>query len=338
MHGIQRILAAAFIIVSVSAGTLEIKGSGATFPAPLYFGWIQSFEEANPDIQIDYAAVGSGQGIKDFVAGDVHFGASDAAMSDDEIAQVDGAVSIIPATAGSIVLAYNIPGLTETLRLSRDALIGIFSGEITQWDDDRIASVNPDANLPARSIALVARRDSSGTTFAFTNHLAAIDVEWNRGGASVGKLIRWPGRTMIARGNDGVAGRIRVSAYAIGYVEYGFAERLGLPVAAIENKAGNFILPGPETSSAALEGSVGEMPADGRQFLTDPSGTDAYPIVTYSWLLLRNGYSEAGVSNAVKAFVRWGLDQGQGVAKDLGYVPLPASVVARSKELLGNVE
>ena len=315
-----------------------ISGAGATFPAPLYQRWIIDYRAVRPDLTFTYDAKGSGEGVKRFLAGTVDFGASDAALSDAELKQVDpqrGAV-MIPMTAGMVVLAYNIPGVAEGLTLSRDLYVDIFAGRIRRWDDPRIAAANPGLALPDKAIVTVVRRDSSGTTFAMTNHLASVDPWWADQGPGVGKLVDWPGNAMTASGNAGVAQRVKITDGAIGYMEYEFAERLGLPIATLQNKAGQMIIPSPAAGQAALA-ALPDIPADLRVFVPDPAGPDAYPIVSCSWLLLNEHYPDPAKAAALKEALTWGLDQGQSVAKDLGYVPLPAALIAAAGAALDRV-
>ena len=308
---------------------LSIQGAGATFPAPLYAAWIAAFRQANPDLAFAYDAVGSGEGIRRLIAGSVDFAASDAAMTDEQIAKVPAGVRLIPATAGLVVLAYNLPEVTAPLKLAHDVYPAILSGEITSWADPRIAQANPGIDLPDRTIAVVARLDSSGTTFALTNNLSAVSEAWRleRGAAM---RIDWPGSVMLMRGNEGVVGRIKVTDGSIGYVEYGFASRLGLPMAVLENRAGRFAEPTLENGARALAETLGEMPANLRMFVGDPAGEDSYPIVTYSWLLLLGSYPDAARADAMRKFVRWGLTDGQKLSTGLGYIALPEAVSARA--------
>ena len=307
-----------------------LKGAGATFPAPLYEKWIQAYRQVDPRVSISYDAVGSGEGQRRFLAGSVDFGASDAALSDEQMARVQAGARLIPASAGIVVLAYNVPGLGGPLKLSRDVYVDIFAGRIRTWNDPRIRAVNPGLTLPNRSIALVARQDGSGTTFALTNHLAAISEAWRDRGPGVGNLVDWRGAAMLARGNEGVAGRIRGSEDSIGYVEYHFAKRLGLPMAQLQNKAGRYVAPGERTGQIALAQSVSRMPANLRLFLPDPDGEDAYPIVTYTWLLLYDRYPDRDKVAALRKFVTWGLTEGQALSRDLGYIPLPPEIATLS--------
>jgi phosphate transport system substrate-binding protein len=309
---------------------VELRGAGATFPAPLYERWIQTYRRENPDVAIVYDAVGSSEGQRRYLAEAVDFGASDAALNDEQMARVKPGARLIPVTAGIVVLAHNIPGLGGPLRLSRDVCAGIFSGQIRSWNDPRIREANPGLSLPNRTIALVARQDGSGTTFAFTNHLSAVSHAWRDQGPGAGNLVDWRGLAMLARGNEGVAARIKVSEYSLGYVEYHFAKRLGLPMTHLQNRAGRYVEPGEHGGQAALAASVTRMPDNLRLFLPDPEGDDSYPIVTFSWLLLYERYLDADKAAALKKFVTWGLTTGQRYSRELGYIPLPPEVASLS--------
>jgi phosphate transport system substrate-binding protein len=312
-----------------------IRGAGATFPAPLYKKWIGQYAALHPDVVVDYEAVGSGEGTKRFLAGEVDFGASDAALSDEQMARVDRGVQLVPTTAGSIALAYNLPELGGELRLSREVYVDIFLNEITRWDDARIKKLNPELNLPNKAIAVVARRDSSGTTYAFTNHLSAISDHWRDRGPGTGKLIDWPGPTMLANGNEGVAGVIKRTAGAIGYVEYGIAARGGLSLARLENRAGKFVAPTGSSGMATLANA--DLPENLRAFFPDPAGEDSYPIVTYTWILLYRQYEEPELADRVKAFLRWCLTDGQQYNEELGFIELPPEVAAAAVEAVERI-
>ncbi|MBK1724109.1 phosphate ABC transporter substrate-binding protein PstS [Thiocystis violacea] len=317
---------------------LTIHGAGATFPQPLYQRWIQEYEKTHPETRFTYAGLGSGAGVQGFLAGSIDFGASDAAMNDAELARVDPerGVVMLPMTAGMVVLAYNIPDVPTGLRLPRDVYLDLFAGRIRDWDHPRIRDANPDLDLPHKAVVTVVRRDSSGTTFAFTNHLAAVDPDWADKGPGVGKLVDWPGIAMAVPGNEGVAQRVKITDGAIGFMAYEFAQRLGLPVATLQNKSGTFVAPGPRTGQAALA-SVTDIPADLRIYLPDPEGADAYPIVSYTWLLLSQRYADPAVAGALKGAITWGLDQGQPIAEEMGYIPLPEVMIGKAKEALARV-
>jgi len=306
---------------------VSITGAGATFPEPLYKRWIETYEVAHPGVSISYEGVGSGEGIRRFLAQEVDFGASDAAMSDADLERVGerGAI-LVPVTAGMVVLAYNVPGVGEGLRLPREVVGDLFAGNIDYWDDPRIAAANPGVSLPHRGITPVVRRDSSGTTFILTSHLAAANAWWESEGPGAGKQVDWPGRAMEVNYNEGVAQRVKISAGAIGYMEYEFAERLGLPIATLQNKAGDYVTPSPRAGTAALA-SIGEIPDDLRVFAPDPAGAEAYPIVSYTWLLLHGRYPDDAKATALKDAVLWGLTEGQTIAEAMGYIPLPDSMI-----------
>jgi len=312
---------------------LTLQGAGATFPAPLYQRWFSEFAKTHPQVQINYQALGSGAGIKQFTDGLVDFGASDAAMTDEEIAAVTTGVLLVPATAGSIVLAYNLPGGPAELKLSREAYAGIFLGKVTQWNDAKIAASNPGATLPDAKITVVTRSDGSGTTFVFTNHLSAINEAWKRG-PGAGKSIDWPAG-VAGKGNPGVTALIKQTPGAIGYVEYGYAKQTGMPMASLENKSGAYVKADLESARHALEGV--QLPADLRAWLPDPAGADAYPIVTYTWLLCHRKYSDPKIADALKSVIRYGVTDGQAFSADLGYIPLPKNVVEAVTKALDQV-
>jgi len=326
--------------VEAPAGGILLRGAGATFPSLLYKKMFAEYHAAHPDAAISYDAVGSGEGIRRFIGKGVKeeekvdFGASDAAMTDEQIAQVARGALLVPDAAGSVVLAYNLPQFHGELKLSRAACAGIFLGHIKNWNDPAIAATNADATLPELTIVTVARLDASGTTFAFAKHLDAISPEWSsRYGAAT--LIDWPGNTMRARGNQNVAGRIQNSEGSIGYVGYEFAHRLGLRMASLENRDGNFVQPGDQAGMAAL--ATAELPPNLRLFIADPAGHDAYPIVTFSWILLYKNYDEPHKAKAVRDLFRWCLTDGQKFASGLGYVPFSANVSAKAVEAVSEV-
>ena len=296
------------------AGSITIKGAGSTFVGSLFRKWFEQYHKEHPNVVVDYDIVGSGEGTKRFLEGSVDFGASDAALSNEEIASVKRGAVLIPVTAGSIVLAYSPEGLPRQLKLSRAVYADIFLGKITHWNDKRIADINPGFTFPDRDIQVVVRNDSSGTTFAFTNHLSAISEEWRKG-PGTGKSPSWPAHPARADGNEGVAGSILRGTGMIGYVHYGTAQRVGLGMAWVQNKAGNYIKP---TGTSGLGTLLqGKLPPDLRVFMPDPDGKDSYPIVTYSWLLLYGKYDDAKKLDALKDVVRWCLDEGQETANRL---------------------
>ncbi|MEY6431543.1 phosphate ABC transporter substrate-binding protein PstS [Thioalkalicoccus limnaeus] len=322
---------------SEAATGVRLAGAGATFPDPLYQEWIRRYRDQAPDVRIRYQPVGSGEGVARFLAETVDFGGSDRAMTDAEMAQVVRGARLIPATAGMVVLAYNLPEIDGELRLPRDVYVDIFLGTIWRWDDPRIQAANPDLELPSKMIQTVVRRDGSGTTYAFTNHLSAVSDAW-RYGPGTGQSVQWPGGAMTGSGNEGVAQKIKISPGSIGYVEYYFARRLEMPIAMLENRAGRFVRPDAATGQAALaSAAAAELPDNLRLFVPDPSGSDDYPIVSLSWLLLYGEYPDTEVGESLKAAVNWALDQGQEIAEEMGYIPLPEAIAAAAVEAVASI-
>jgi phosphate transport system substrate-binding protein len=316
---------------------VRLKGSGASFPFPLYGLWFKEYGKAHRNVTIDYQAKGSGAGIKDFMNKTVDFAASDAAMSDEEMTAVDGGVQLLPMTAGSIVLAYNLPGGPKELKLSRQAYTKIFLGQVTKWDDPLIAQANPDEKMPDTGITVVRRADSSGTTFVFTQHLSAISEDW-KNGIGMGTTVNWPGsdKFIASPKNDGVAATIKQTPGAIGYIEYGFAELGKLPMASLENRAGKFVKPSLESGQAALAGV--DLPQDFRAWLPDPTGDAAYPIVTYTWMVFYKKYDDPKKAEAIRDVVKYCLTDGQKVSGKMGYIPLPDQVVQVVSHAVQNIQ
>ena len=320
-----------------ASADVTLNASGATFPAPIYGRWFAEYNKVHPDVRVNYQGVGSGQGIKDFTAGLTDFGASDAAMTDDEMAAVKtGGVILLPMTAGSIVISYNLPGVEKVLQLPRDVYPAIFTGEITRWNDPKIAAANPGVKLPDLPITVASRADGSGTTFNFTGHLAAISADFKTK-IGQGKQVKFPG--VAGKGNPGVAALIKGTPGTIGYVEYGFAAHEKLPMATLQNQSGKFVAPTPESGSAAL--AQVPLPENLRAFITDPAGDNSYPIVTYTWWLVHTDYTgKPGVADAIKALGTWCLTEGQKpeLSSKLGYLPLPANVVTKVQAALATVK
>ena len=308
------------------ATDVAITAAGASFPAPLYQRWFQDFNKINPKVQINYQSVGSGAGVEQFTKGTVDFGASDTGMKDDEIAKVpaDKGVLLLPLTAGSIVIGYNLADVPD-LKLPRDVYSEIFQGKITKWNDPKIAAANPGAKLPDQAITVVHRSDGSGTTAVFTKHLSAISPDW-KAAVGDGKTVQWPktGTFLGAKGNEGITSQLVATAGSIGYVEYGYAKNNNVKFASLQNKAGTFVVPNDESASAAL--ATVPLPEDLRAFIEDPEGATSYPIVTYTWMLVPKKVADPNKAQAIEAMVEYGLNEGQKVSSELGYVPLPQSV------------
>ncbi|MFZ4774996.1 MAG: phosphate ABC transporter substrate-binding protein PstS [Terrimicrobiaceae bacterium] len=323
----------ALVGVASHSQAQQLSGAGATFPAPLYQRWGVEYNKLHADVQVNYQSVGSGAGVKNFVAGVVDFGASDAAMSDTEIAKVAKGVVMIPATAGEIVFAYNLPGV-QNLKLSREAMAGIYLGTITKWNDPAIAKTNEGVKLPDLAIQVAYRSDGSGTTFVFTQHLSAISKDFSDK-VGTDKSVTFP-VGVGGKGNEGVTALVKQSPCAVGYVEYGYAKNNGLSMASLQNKSGSFVAPDPKSGAATLANVT--MPENLRIWPVDPEGAGDYPIVSFTWLLLYKKYDDAAKLKALKGFVSWGLTDGQAFSEELGYIPLPAPVVKKAQAALGTVE
>jgi len=322
------------IAPSLPAATV-LSGSGASFPYQIYSIWFMLFCRDNKDVQITYTPKGSGGGIRDFQNHVVDFAASDAAMSDEEIHKVGEEVQLLPMTAGEVVLAYNLPGIT-TLRLPRSVYPDIFLGKITRWNDPAISAANPGINLPDLEITVITRRDSSGTTFVFTKHLTAISEAF-ASGPGFGKKVHWPaGLHMVSSAiNAGISSSVSTIPGAIGYIDYGFATLAGLQMATLENKAGNFIAPGPQAGMAALASQ--EMPENMIAWLSDPLGADSYPITTYTWMMFYKQYTSPEKAAAINQMIGYFLDVGQQLSDRYGYIPLPHKVADQVRTAAANI-
>jgi phosphate transport system substrate-binding protein len=314
-------------------GDVELIGAGASFPSPLYQTWFTELNKKYANLKVNYQSVGSGAGVEQFTKGTVDFGASDVAMKDEEIKKVptDQGVLLLPLTAGSIVLAYhlpdapNIPGDVATLKLPRAVYVDILLGKIKFWDDPAIAQANPSTKLPKEEIKVIYRADGSGTTDVFTKHLSTISPEWKTKVGN-GKSVKWP-VGVGAKGNEGVTAQIQQTPGSIGYVEYVYAKESNLKFASLENKAKQFVSASEESAAKTLASVI--LPDDLRAFIFDPEGEDSYPIVTYTWILTHKKYADVAKAKAIEATIEYALTDGQKIARELGYVPLPANVIAK---------
>jgi len=319
---------------SGAGGTVSISGAGASAPNPLYQRWFSEYNKLNPNIQISYQSVGSGAGVKQFLAQTVDFGATDEALKEEsrkEFPAQRGKPIQIPSTGLFVVFAYNLDGV-EGLKLSREAFCGIADGSVKTWDDPKIAKDNAGVTLPGTPITFVHRSDGSGTTSIFTNHLEKACPDWKAG---AGKTVEWPTGTG-AKGNEGVTAGIQQTKGAIGYTEFSFAKENGLKMATVENKAGEFIVPSPESAAKALSGAT--VPEDFALKVPDPEAKDAYPIVSLTWLLLYEKYDKPEKAEALKAFVKWALSDGKSFATELGYIPLPEDLTTRVIAALDSIQ
>jgi phosphate transport system substrate-binding protein len=311
---------------AVPSGNVNLTGAGATFPAPLYQVWFEEYGAQHPNIKIDYQAIGSGGGIKNITAQTVDFGATDAAMKDEEIAALPAGTKMahIPTALGAVVVIFNSPGITE-LKLDGPTTANIFLGKITKWNDPAIAALNSGATLPSTDIVVVHRSDGSGTTNAFTAYLSAVSPEWSSG-PGTGKDVKWP-TGIGAKGNDGVAATTKQTAGSIGYVELQYATQSGLASASLKNADGNFVQGSVPGVTAAADAAASTFPADFRQApIINGAGPDTYPIASYTYLLVYVDQADQAKGQALVAFAYWALTDGQALEAALGYAPLPASV------------
>ena len=322
------------LVALPALGQANLNGAGATFPYPIYSKWFSEYHKLHPDIQINYQPIGSGGGIRQVIAGTVDFGATDGPMTDDQLREVKIKILHVPTVLGADVPAYNIPGVTEELKFTPQVLAGIFLGKITNWNDKAIAAANPGVSLPNQDIIVVHRSDGSGTTYIFTDYLAKVSPEWQN---QVGKgtSVKWP-TGIGGKGNEGVAGSIRTLPGSIGYVELIYAVQNNIAYGSVRNSAGVFLKASLEGVTAAAA-SVKSMPADFRVSITNPPGKDAYPISSFTWLLIPAQSKDPAKGKILADFLNWMIADGQKMAAPLSYAPLPDSVVEKVKEEIKQV-
>lgn len=311
-------------VLSKIASAQTLNGAGATFPAPLYERYAREVRKKYPDLKVNYQAIGSGGGVSQTIAGTVDFGASDAAMTDSEIAKVKNGVILVPTAGGAVSVVYNLPGVNN-LRLSRTTLPDIFSGKITNWDDAKIKADNPGVNLPNQPIKFVVRADGSGTTFIFTNHLSAINGYF-KGRIGANRAPRWTlPNALKGKGNPGVAALVKSNPGSIGYVEYDYATKNNLKSAELQNKKGQFVAPSLASANSALSNVT--FPDNYRVFIGNPE--QGYPIVGLTWMMVYKQYSNPTKADAIKKWINWVLKDGQQYNDDLNYTKIPDDVVNR---------
>jgi phosphate transport system substrate-binding protein len=330
----------AVTVVLLADATLSINGAGATFPYPMYSKWFDEYHKKNPNIAINYQSIGSGGGIKQITEGTVDFGATDGPMNDEQLkTYLDKhgfGILHFPTVLGAVVPTYNIPGVTAELNFTPDALAGIFLGKITKWNDPTIADANKGVKLPAEDIVVVHRAEGSGTTYCWTDYLSKISDEWK---TKVGKggSVNWP-VGLGGKGNEGVTGTIKNTPDSIGYVELIYAESNKIPYGNVKNAAGVFVKASLAAVSAAAAGAAKEMPDDFRVSITNAPGKAAYPISTFTWLLIPEKFSDAAKRDAIKGFVKWALADGQNYTEALLYAKLPKEVVAKETKAIDKIQ
>jgi phosphate transport system substrate-binding protein len=333
---IRRIaLALCLALVAVPMWAETLNGAGATFPYPMYSKWFSEYHKAHPDVEINYQSIGSGGGIRQVLAGTVDFGASDGPMTDAQLAEAKFKIFHIPTVLGSVVPAYNVPGITGDVKFTPEILAGIFLGRITNWNDAAIAKANPGVKFPSQDIVVVHRSDGSGTTYIFTDYLSKVSNDW-KDGPSKGTSVKWP-IGLGGKGNEGVAGLIRQMPGAIGYVELIYAVQNNISYGSVKNAAGEFVKASLESTTAAA-GSVKTMPADFRVSITNPPGKDAYPISSFTWLLIPEKAKDPNRGKIISDFLNWMLDEGQKMTTALTYAPLPTSVAEKVRATVKQVK
>jgi phosphate transport system substrate-binding protein len=315
-------------------GQTTLNGAGATFPYPMYSKWFSEYSKLHPDVQINYQSIGSGGGIRQVTSGTVDFGASDMPMTDKQLQDSKAKMLNLPTVLGADVPAYNIPGVSGEVKFTPEALAGIFLGKISKWNDKAITSVNPEINFPDKDIVVAHRSDGSGTTFIWTDYLSKASPEWK---TSVGAdtSVKWP-VGLGAKGNEGVSGLIRQMPGSIGYVELIYAVQNKIPYGSVRNSAGNFVKASLESVSAAAA-SAPKMPPDFRVSITNAPGKDAYPIASFTWLLIPVPSKDAAKGKILHDFLNWMVTDGQQMTAALSYAPLPDNVVAKEKEAIKQI-
>ncbi len=318
------LVAGMVVLSSAGLSAQNINGAGATFPNPIYSRWFSEFARVDSNVHINYQPIGSGGGIRQVSEGTIDFGATDGPMSDDQMKNAKIKTMHIPTVLGAVVPVYNLPGVSKELNFSSDVIADIYLGKISKWNDPRLAKDNPGVNLPSDPILPVYRSDGSGTTYIFTDFLSKVSPEWAQ---KVGKntSVKWP--TGIGqKGNEGVAGMVRQSPHAFGYVELIYATQNKMPYGAVKNAAGKYVKATPEGVTEAAAASAKIMPADYRISITNAQGPASYPIASFTWLLIPNHSADPAKAKALQNFLTWMLDHGEGEAASMTYAPLPKAV------------
>ncbi|HXY15284.1 MAG TPA: phosphate ABC transporter substrate-binding protein PstS [Terriglobales bacterium] len=331
---IRRIAVLCLALVLPGFAQTTLNGAGATFPYPMYSKWFSEYHKLHPDIQINYQSIGSGGGIRQVLAGTVDFGASDGPMTNEQLAETKTKILHVPTVLGAVVPAYNVPGVTTEIKFTPEALAGIFLGRVTSWNDPALTGANPGVNLPNQPIIVIHRSDGSGTTFIFTDYLSKVSPDWQ---SQVGKntSVKWP-VGLGGKGNEGVAGMIRQMQGAIGYIELIYAVQNKIPYGVVRNAAGNFVKASLDSVTAAAA-SVKNMPADFRVSIANAPGKDAYPIASFTWLLIPAQSKDPAKGKIIADFLSWMVDDGQKMTTELTYAPLPENVAAKVKDEIKQV-
>ena len=316
-------------------GSVSLQGAGATFPNPLYQKWLSEYGKLHGNVKIDYQSIGSGGGIKQLKEQTVDFGASDAPMKDEDLKSAPGEILHIPTVLGAVTITYNLEDMKAPLKFSPESIADIFLGKIKKWNDAKIAADNPGVALPSSDITVVHRSDSSGTSAVFTDYLSKVSAEWKEK-VGAGVSPSWP-VGLGGKGNEGVTGQVKNTPNTLGYVELAYAVQNKLPVAQVKNASGNFITPSIDAVTAAAAGSLATTPEDLRVSITNAAGADAYPISSYTYILVYKAQKDAAKGKALVDFLWWGIHDGERFAKELQYAPLPPDIVKRAEAKINSV-
>ncbi|MGE3955628.1 MAG: phosphate ABC transporter substrate-binding protein PstS [Vicinamibacterales bacterium] len=321
---------------AAATGTLSINGAGATFPYPIYSKWFDEYRKANPQVEINYQSIGSGGGIRQVSNETVFFGATDGPMTDEQLKAAPGPILHFPTVLGADVPVYNLPGLNADLKFTGPLLADIFLGKVTKWSDPAIAMVNPGVSLPATDITVVHRSDGSGTTYIWVDFLSKVSTEWKEK-VGVSTSVNWP-VGVGGKGNEGVAGLVSQTPGSIGYVELIYALQNKIAFGAVQNASGEFVKASTDAVTAAAASAAASMPADFRVSITNAAGSGAYPVASFTWLLLYEDPKDKARGKAMVDFMKWALTDGQAFAAQLGYAPLPGDVVKQELAQLERVK
>jgi phosphate transport system substrate-binding protein len=335
LRRVTLLLLCALMLMGVATAQTNLNGAGATFPYPIYSKWFSEYHKAHSDVQINYQSIGSGGGIRQVSAGTVDFGATDGPMTDQQMADAGRKIYHIPTVLGAVVPAYNVPGVKGELKFNGKVLADIFLGKITSWNDAAIAKLNEGVTLPNTPIVVAHRSDGSGTTYVWTDYLSKVSPDW-AGGPGKGTSVKWP-VGLGAKGNEGVAGLVRQMEGALGYIELIYALQNNIPYGSVQNAAGAFVKPSLESTTAAAA-SVKNMPADFRVSITNPPGKEAYPVASFTWLLVPAQWKDANKGKIMVDFLNWMLDQGQPMATQLHYAPLPKEVADKVRATIKSIK
>src|SRR5579863_4638129 len=330
------LLLGAAALVAADTGTVLLNAAGATFPYPIYSKWFDVYHTAHPNIQINYQSIGSGGGIRQLQAGTVDFGASDGPMSDDQLAQSKFKILHFPTVLGAVVPTYNVAGVSTDLNFTQKALAGIYLGSITKWNDPELTKANPGVKLPGDDIVVVHRSDGSGTSYIFTDFLSKASDDW-KGKVGKGTSVNWP-VGLGGKGNEGVSGLVKQTPNAIGYVELIYAVQNNIPYGSVKNSSGNFVKADLASVTGAAAGAAKEMPDDFRVSITNAPGKTAYPISSFTWLLIPQKFQDASKRDTIKGFLKWMLADGQNSVEALSYAKLPKEVVEKEKKAINNIQ